>query len=75
MPGVSLTFFVQVGRRAHVRTSDGFTGWLSLQTLDQMDIAVKVEPTGKVPESVGWGEEICLPEANLRKSTRMFPFS
>eukprot|EP00434_Breviolum_minutum_P003907 symbB.v1.2.003434.t1/scaffold195.1/size274553/5 len=38
----------QVGRRAHVRTSDGFTGWLSLQTLDQMDIAVKVEATGKV---------------------------
>ena len=49
MPGVFLTFFVQVGRRAHVRTSDGFTGWLSLQTLDQMDIAVKVEATGKVP--------------------------
>ena len=42
----------QVGRRAHVRTSDGFTGWLSLQTLDQMDIAVKLEH-GKVPACVG----------------------
>ena len=41
-----------MGRRAHVRTSDGFTGWLSLQTLDQMDIAVKLEH-GKVPACVG----------------------
>lgn len=44
-----------MGRRAHVRTSDGFTGWLSLQTLDQMDIAVKVEANSKVPGSVGCG--------------------
>ena len=64
----------QVGRRAHVRTSDGFTGWLSLQTLDQMDIAVKVEATGKVPGSIGSvgcggmvGKERGLPPWNKKK--------
>ena len=40
---VDIPFFPwQNGRRAQVRTSDGFTGWLSLHTLDHVPIALMV---------------------------------
>lgn len=39
-------FFIQVGRRAQVRTGDGFVGWLSFSTAENVPIAQKVRLEG-----------------------------